>query len=323
MLFGAASLFLLIACTILAGLFFLRAAERQREVAVRLALGAGPKRLLVRFTVEGALIGILGLAAGMVMAWAGLQTVQSIYSDFLPPMTRLRMDRQVVLFVILLLTPAVLTLGLLPLRRALRVDVAGSLRTRTATDPLHARYRESRSDIVVIVRHAESVPELPPMIRSEVRAFDPEIVVYGVTELEQAVDSSLDKPRSSGLLLTMFGGLALVLTAVGLYGSLAYSFRQRRFEIAVRMALGARRKDVMGLAMRQGILPALSGLLLGLGGCYWAARYLAAQLYGVTAFDVWTYGLALAFIAATAGIAGFPPARRAAREDPAGTLRAY
>ena len=127
--------------------------------------------------------------------------------------------------------------------------------------------------------------------------------------------------RFSLLLLTLFAGLALLLSAIGIYGVMSYSTTQRRHEIGIRLALGAGSRDVLGLVVGQGMRLVGVGLLLGLTGAWVLSRVLTSQLYGVSARDPFTYLSVALLLGAVALAASYLPARRALRVDPMSSLR--
>jgi len=128
-------------------------------------------------------------------------------------------------------------------------------------------------------------------------------------------------PRFNTTLLAIFAALALVLTAVGLYGVMSYSVAQRTNEIGIRMALGAQTKDVLRLIVSQGLRLVVIGLVVGLVGAFAATRLLASLLFGVKTTDPVTFGIVALVLAVIALIACYIPARRAARVDPLEALR--
>jgi len=127
--------------------------------------------------------------------------------------------------------------------------------------------------------------------------------------------------RFSLLLLTLFAGIALLLSAIGIYGVMAYTTTQRRHEIGIRMALGAGSSEVLGLVVGQGMRLVLIGLGLGLTGAWLLSRVLTSQLYGVTSRDPVTYVGVAALLGIVALAATYLPARRALQVDPMISLR--
>jgi putative ABC transport system permease protein len=123
------------------------------------------------------------------------------------------------------------------------------------------------------------------------------------------------------MLLAFFGLLALALTAVGIYGVVAYSVAQRTREVGIRMALGAQRRDVLKLILMKGLTLIAWGIAFGLVGCYWLARLVSSQLYGVSPNDPLTLVTVAAVLVAVALLASYLPARRATKVDPLVALR--
>ena len=139
---------------------------------------------------------------------------------------------------------------------------------------------------------------------------------------DQLVAPQLRPWRLGASMFGVFGALALVIAAVGLYGVIGYAVSQRTHEIGVRMALGARGGDVLRMVMRQGASLAIAGALGGLLGALAVTRFLRAMLFGVTPLDPAAYVGAGALLLAAAALACYLPARRAARLDPVRALRA-
>jgi putative ABC transport system permease protein len=134
------------------------------------------------------------------------------------------------------------------------------------------------------------------------------------------VARSLARERFGATLLSAFAALALALTALGIYGVLAYTVQQRRREIGIRMALGAARQQVMRLLMVQGIAPVLAGVLLGIVGAIGVARVLTPFLWSVTPTDPRMLATVAAILLGVALVASWVPAREAAELDPVKTL---
>jgi len=142
-----------------------------------------------------------------------------------------------------------------------------------------------------------------------------------VRPLQDVVTDSAAEPRSVTRLFLCFAGVALLLAAVGTYGVVSYSTSQRTFEIGMRMALGARRRDVFGMVLGQGLKLVLAGLAVGVAAALALTRLLAAFLYGVTATDPVTFLAVAALLTVIALLAGYIPARKAAGVDPLAALR--
>ena len=170
------------------------------------------------------------------------------------------------------------------------------------------------------------VTDLPPgAIEPEVKralaAVDPNLTVTTVRTLQQQVDRSFDQQRAVASLAGLFGVVALVLAAIGLYGVTAYTVAQRTNEIGIRMALGAGRNNVVGMVLQGAFRRVLFGLLLGLPLAVGAGYLLSAQLYGVRFWDPLALGVSALSLAACAFCAAIIPARRAASISPIRALR--
>ena len=150
---------------------------------------------------------------------------------------------------------------------------------------------------------------------------DPLLPVANLATYEDVISRGLAQPRFQTLLLGMFAAVALLLAVIGVYGVLSYFVMQRRREVGVRLALGARQTDVVGLIVRRGAGLALVGLLLGTAASLLLTRYMSSLLFGVSPTDVGTFVGVAALLAGTSLAASYVPARRAARVDPTVTLR--
>ena len=158
-------------------------------------------------------------------------------------------------------------------------------------------------------------------VRSAMQSLDPNLAITNVQTIHEIMDQGLWAPRMGAALLTLFGGLALVLAAVGVYGVLSYSVNQQRHEIGIRRALGAQAGDVLRLVAGQGLRLAVAGLVLGLLLAFAFTRVLASLLFGVSATDAWTFGGVTAMLLGVALLACYIPARRATHVDPLVALR--
>jgi putative ABC transport system permease protein len=162
---------------------------------------------------------------------------------------------------------------------------------------------------------------LAASVRAEIRALDRSAPITAVGTVEALVGESLAIRRFQAWLLTLFSGLAVALAAVGIFGLMAQSVVRRTQEIGVRVALGATPRQVLGLVLRQGLLLAAAGIVLGLGGALAVARGLQGMLYGVGAADPVSYAAAAAVLLVSVAVASIIPAWRASRVDPTVALR--
>jgi predicted permease len=158
-------------------------------------------------------------------------------------------------------------------------------------------------------------------LREKVRQIDPASPLFDVGPLQEAVDSSFDNRRAVMLLLAAFAGLAMFLSALGIYGVLAYDVSQRTREIGVRTAIGASRGQISTLIIRQGLWKAGIGVALGLIGAAVLSRYMTTMLFNVRPTDPAVYAAVSFVLIAVALLASYLPARRASRIDPLIALR--
>ena len=157
--------------------------------------------------------------------------------------------------------------------------------------------------------------------RRAIRSVDPELPIYSVRTMDEVGRIATGRIRFATTLLGFFAAMALLLAAIGVYGVLAYSVAERAREIAVRMALGADRREVTGLVLRQGMGPIGVGLVLGLGGALAGSRVLQGLLYGVGPTDPASFAAGGIALAVAGLLASWLPARRAAGVDPNRVLR--
>lgn len=181
--------------------------------------------------------------------------------------------------------------------------------------------RERLTRLTLAVHTAGDPLRTIPMVQREVRAMGPDVLVTEVMTLQQQVEAALIQERLLSTVGGFFSFLALVLSAVGLYGLLSYVVRQRTGEIGVRMALGADRGDVVWMVLRRSLWLVAIGVAIGVPAALWAARPLSALLYGLEPGDPATVAIGVLVLAATAMLASYLPARRASRIDPARVLR--
>lgn len=172
-----------------------------------------------------------------------------------------------------------------------------------------------------VVRTDRDPATLMPTVRSLVNRVDSAAGIDAMLPMEQLVASSLTRQRFYAILLGIFAAIAAVLSAIGIYGVLAYAVGQRTQEIGIRMALGAQRGTVLRLVLGRGVVLMTSGIALGLAGAIGLTRHLTGMLYDLTPLDPATYvAVAIAF-ALVALVASYLPARRATRVDPVVALR--
>lgn len=177
------------------------------------------------------------------------------------------------------------------------------------------------STMTVAVRTATDPRGLVNAARSTVQALDGNAPVYSVRTVEELLGRSVAAPRFNTLLLGLFASVALILTAVGLYGLISCSVSQSTHEIGVRVALGAQRSDILKVVVGHGLVLTAMGLAVGLTGAYALSRFLKSLLFGVTANDWMTYAIVSIILLVTAMFACYLPARRATKVDPIVALR--
>jgi putative ABC transport system permease protein len=179
----------------------------------------------------------------------------------------------------------------------------------------------SNQSMVLILRTELEPLALLGAVQRQVHSLDSELPIYEVKTLDQTLAASLNQPKFNTLLLTVFAGIALILTATGLYGVIAYSVTQRTQELGIRLALGAQPSDILKLVVGQGLLLATAGILLGLGLAFAFTQVLANLLFGISTTDPLTFTLVGALLLIVALLASYLPARRAIRVDPIVALR--
>jgi predicted permease len=512
---GLVALTLLMACANLAGLLLARATAREREIGIRLAVGAGRTRLVRQLLTESMLLALAGAAAGLVLAWWGVRALLAITASgkFAIPV-EIRLDGRVLAFTVAVAILTALLFGLAPALRATRIAVRGPGQARTGmmralvavqigvalllvigstlavrslakvrgiplgfnptrillfgldagrsgydephraalysrlieefnrtpgvaaaaasietplsglssgtqilidgagrkgarvngvserflevlhipvvagrpigardmngprvalinetaartffgtSSPLSRRFRwdykaQAEVEIVGVVKDAkyDRLKDAPPptiympwtqapwgtpfqlgfeilpagdpnvalaAIRRAVRDADAMLPLMDVKTMERQIDDAMQQERLLASLVSLFGGLTLVLACVGLYGMVSYTVSSRTREIGVRMALGADRLHVLGMVTRQVALTAAGGLAIGLPAAWAVGRFAESMLYGVKAHDAASFAGAAVIVIAVAGLAASGPARRAMRVDPGSALR--
>ncbi|HEY6445122.1 MAG TPA: ABC transporter permease [Acidobacteriaceae bacterium] len=177
-------------------------------------------------------------------------------------------------------------------------------------------------DMNLLVRTGVAPLSLSTAVRALVAAIDPDQPVTGIQTVDDLMDTGRAQPRLTMLLLGVFTVTALALAAIGLAAMLAWTVVQRRQELAIRLALGAERSDLLWLVVRQGLTLALAGITLGLIAALGLTRLMASVLYRTSAYDLTAFVLAPLLFLAIAAFASWLPARRAATVDPIESLRA-
>jgi predicted permease len=176
--------------------------------------------------------------------------------------------------------------------------------------------------LALVVKAQGDPASIVSAVRQEIRAMDPTLPIANVRTMDDVIGATLSAPRFTGMLLTAFAGLALLLSAIGIYGVLSYVVSRRTREIGIRVAIGAGRMQVLRLVLGQGLVLTLTGVFIGLVAAFWASALMRDLLYGVTPTDPLTFvavGVVLTLIALLASLV---PALRATRVDPLVALKA-
>jgi predicted permease len=207
------------------------------------------------------------------------------------------------------------------------VGVVGDVRNQgLASAPEPAVYLPyglaPRRSTQLFVRTAGNPAAAATAVRQAIHAVDPLQPIAEVRTLESALSETVAQPRFFTLLLTLFGGVAVFLAALGLYGVIAYTVTLRTTEIGIRMALGARARDVVRMVVRRSAWPTGAGIVAGALAALPLSRLMASMLFEVRPADPVTYGAAALLLGTVALVASWLPARRAARIEPTQALRA-
>jgi putative ABC transport system permease protein len=158
-------------------------------------------------------------------------------------------------------------------------------------------------------------------VRKEIWEIDKDQPISGVGSMSHILSESVSRQRFNLLLMVIFASLSLLLAAGGLFGVTFYAVAQSTREIGIRIALGARKADVLKVVIRQGMMPVLMGVMIGLAASLALTRLMTSLLFGVSATDPLTYGVIVLLLTAVALAACYIPARRAAKVDPMVALR--
>ena len=420
LLWSVVGFVLLIACANVTNLLLARASAREREVAVRTALGAGRARLVRQLLTETLVLYGVGALAGILLAAWGLDLLVRLSPADIPRLDQTQLDRTTLLFTLAISLVTGVVFGILPALQTTKRSSSTALRSssRSVTSgrasqhvrailvaaevalslmllvgaglatrslqrvlevdprvraegvltfnlvPPEARYSnaasvirfhndvyadvkhsgpesvtrpevmlpytQSGSDLIaqwfrglsVVVRTAGDPMSILAVARDTVRSVDPTLPLVAPQRMSALVAGSVARPRFRSTLLLTFAAIAAVLALVGIYGVVAFIVNQRAHEIGVRLALGAQRRDVLALVMRQGATPIVAGIIIGLAGAIGIGRAMRSLLFEVTATDLTTFIAVPLLLALVALVAILIPARRAMKVQPATALRA-
>jgi len=208
------------------------------------------------------------------------------------------------------------------------VGIVGNVRQeglRIAASPsIYIPYRQAQfqePDTLLILRSSLPRASLSTAATGAIRAIDPDVPVYDVATMHERLSEALSTQRADMTLMGVFAALALLLAAIGIFGLIAYMVNRRSLEIGIRMALGAQHRDVLKMVLGHGMILALAGIVIGLGGALAATRALRTLLFEISPGDPWTLAASAILFAVVATAACYIPARRAVRVDPMTTLR--
>jgi putative ABC transport system permease protein len=182
-------------------------------------------------------------------------------------------------------------------------------------------YQDNGKRLSVVLQTSLPATQLEPQIRHEIQSIDPGLPVFGVSSMNDVLDRSLASRRFSADLVGGFAGLALLLASIGIYGLMAYIVGQRSREIGIRMALGARRDDILRMFLRKGVALAGVGIVAGLVFSASTASMMASLLYGVRPHDPAVFLIVPLLLLGVAALASYLPARRATKVNPIVALR--
>ena len=206
------------------------------------------------------------------------------------------------------------------------VGVVGTVRHRNLREiPLPIVYlplaQEMQGNMTMVVRANSDPASLRPAVRSIVHQIDRNVAITHIRTISEQIDLSLAADRTMALMLGIFGGAALLLASVGIYGVVSYIVAQRTHEIGIRMALGATTPDVLKLVVREGMSLAIVGVAIGIVGAFGLMRLIGSLLFGLTPTDLPTFVVVTFVLLLIAFIACYVPASRATKVDPLKALR--
>jgi putative ABC transport system permease protein len=175
--------------------------------------------------------------------------------------------------------------------------------------------------MAIAIKTTLAQSEVENMLRRIIGGLNQEVPITDVRTMRTVISQSLSTPASTVQFFAVFAGLALLLGIIGVYGVLSFLVSRRTREIGIRLALGAQRRDVLWLVMKEGAIFAIAGVSLGLIAALAASRFLSSELYGVSPLDLLTYGSAAILMTVVTLLASYVPTRRAMRVDPLIALR--
>ena len=185
----------------------------------------------------------------------------------------------------------------------------------------NACFKERNDELVLFLRGRLDPAAIPEEVRVQVQSINPELPVFGAMTLPGVVSGSLSQRRFSMELVLLFALTALLLAALGIYGTISYLVNERTHEIGIRLALGATRTKILEMILRQGLELAIAGAAVGLVGALIVSHLMAGLLYGVSPTDPLTFMGVTLVLTAAALAASYIPAMRAMRVDPPMALR--
>jgi len=204
-------------------------------------------------------------------------------------------------------------------------DIRGSALEKDPSSAMYLPYWQGDlsdlSEMALMVRTDVDSQSMAGVLREEIRKLDAETPIAEIKTMDRVVSESVSRRRFQMFLLSVFAGVAAVLAAIGIYGVVSYSVTERTNEIGIRLALGAARSDVFRMVLKQGMIPALTGVSVGLVGAFALARLIRNLLFGVSPSDPATLFVISMVLTIVALLACWIPARRATKVDPMLALR--
>ena len=200
------------------------------------------------------------------------------------------------------------------------VKVSGLLDDQTAE--LYIPYVQSVPTSAALAIHTTTEPEeLAKPVRAAILSVDGDLPPTQIATMDDILARSVAQPELRGHLLGLFATVAVILAALGIYGVMICDVTERTHEIGIRLALGAKRTEIISTVLRQSLSAVLVGIGIGIVAAFWLTKFVANLLHGVAPTDPLTFGLVVAILAGVAALASYIPARRATRVDPTASLR--